>query len=89
MNDYIVVFYSPFSLKSTIYVANKNGQRSRYEADNQFTALAGIVAELAHNLNITTIKISAPLAIYNEVSSLIRESAQTQYNENNLSIEVI
>lgn len=89
MNDHIIIYYSPFTQVSSVYIVDKNGAKNRYEVDSQFSMLAEMVADIAYTHDITSIKISAPLAIYGEMETLIQKFAKNQYSMDNLEIEVI
>lgn len=89
MSDQIIIYYSPFSQSSSVYVVNATGQYSQYAVNSEFNELAESAVSLAHDLDVQHIKVSAPLAIYSELELLMHDYARTQYNENNLNIEVI
>ena len=88
MKDKILIYYSPFSAASQIWLV-KDGKASSGHISSSLEELSENVVGLAYSQNIFDVAVSAPYALMNEIITAVRDQENSSYSTNKINIEVM
>ena len=87
-NNYITVYFQPFSMDSNI-ILMKDGNKQSYYFSNNPSQLADELIELAYATNVYNIKLEMPIDFSIGFIELLNNLEQNMYSTNKIDIEVI
>lgn len=88
MDDRILIYYSPFSAESQIWLV-KDGKTSCGHVSSNLEDLSANIIGLTYAENVYNVAVSAPYAMTTEIINAVKEKEQSTYSTNKINIEGI